>query len=95
MLDKTLTATEVRNKWFEVLTWVNAERKNIIITKNKLPIAKISPARRVRLKGDVEELIKRTYGMLKDKKGYFPYEDPKVIAREKKHMRSLKKWKVK
>lgn len=85
---KIISATEARNNWFEILDWVNSERKEILIKKNKKVVAKILPGDRANIENP-EEIIKRTFGYLKDKRGAFPYqEDKKVIVREKKQTTS-------
>lgn len=90
----TLPATELRNNLFEILNWINFEKKEAIITKNNLPIARLIPEKNYKVY-DINEVIKRTYGMFKEKKVYFPYEDPKIIAREKKANSPDKLWKRK
>ena len=40
---KIITATEARNKWFEVLNWVNTQRKEIWVRKNNKIVVRILP----------------------------------------------------
>lgn len=89
---KIISATEARNNWFEILNWVNSERKEVWIKKNKKVVAKILPGERANIE-DVQEIIKKTFGYLKNKKGTFPYQDDKkVISREKKTNDPNKLW---
>ena len=91
---KIIQATDLRNNLFEILNWINSEKKEVIITKNESPIARLTPEKNYQIY-DVEEVIKRTRGMFKGKKVYFPYEDPKIIAKEKKANNPDKLWKIK
>lgn len=40
----------------------------------------------------IEEIIKKTQGMLNGKNTYFPYEDPKIIKKEKKANNPIKQF---
>lgn len=91
---KILSATEVRNNWFEVLNWINYEKKEVWVKKNNKIIAKITPSYQPKL-DDLETVINNTYGMLKGKIAYFPYEDKRIITAEKKYNRPAKLWKNK
>ena len=91
---KIITATEARNNWFEVLHWINSEKKEVWIRRNKTIIAKISPGDTPMI-GDIEEVIRRTKGMLAGKKTYFPYENPKIQAKERKANNPNTIWKTK
>lgn len=89
---KIISATEARNNWFEILNWVNTERKEVWIKKNKKVIAKILPGERANIE-NVEEIIEKTFGYLRDKEGTFPYQnDKKAIIREKKANDPNKLW---
>lgn len=89
---KIISATEARNNWFEILNWVNTERKEVWIKKNKKVVAKILPGERVNIE-NIEEIIKKTFGYLRGKKGTFPYQDnKKVIIREKRVNDPNKLW---
>lgn len=91
---KIITATEARNKWFEVLNWVNTQRKEIWVRKNNKIVVRILPGDEPMI-DNVEEVITRTRGMLAKKKTYFPYQDDKkVIAREKAYMKKVRLWKT-
>lgn len=91
---KIISATEARNNWFEILNWVNTERKEVWIKKNKKVVVKILPGERANIE-NVEEVIKKTFGYLKDKKGSFPYQDnKKVIIREREANNPNKLWKM-
>ena len=91
---RIVQATDLRNNLFEILNWINFEKKEAIITKNNLPIARLIPEKNYSIYG-LEEVIKRTYGMFKEIKVYFPYKDPKIIEKEKKFNVSDKLWKKK
>jgi prevent-host-death family protein len=91
---KIVSATEARNNWFEILNWVNTKDEAVTITKNSLPIAKIIGVKTYRLKKTVE-IARNLRGFLKDKRVYFPYKDPKVIARERKYLNDVRLWKIK
>ena len=91
---KIIPATELRNNLFEIINWINAERKEVWITKNSETVAKLIPAKRYTIE-DIDEIIKRTRGMLKGKKVIFPYQDnKKVIARERKYLKDVREWKI-
>lgn len=91
---RTISATEARNNWFEILNWINVKDEAITITKNNLPIAKIVGVKTFRLK-KTAEVAKSLRGFLKGKKVYFPYEDPKIVAKERKYMDDVRLWKNK
>lgn len=91
---KTISATEARNNWFEILNWINAKDVTITITKNNLPIAKIVGVKTFRLK-KTTEIARNLRGFLKGKKVYFPYEDHRIIARERKYLNDARLWKIK
>ncbi len=92
---KTISATEARNNWFELLRWVNQERKEVWIKKNKKILVKILPGDPPTI-DNLEDIIRRTRGMFKGKKTYFPYQDDKkVIARERKYLNDVRLWKIK
>lgn len=88
---RIVKATDLRNNLFEILNWINFEKKEAIITKNDLPIARLIPEKTYAI-DDLDEIIRRTYGMFKDVKTYFPYEDPKIIEKEKKLNNPKKIW---
>ena len=91
---RIVPATDLRNNLFEILNWINFEKKEAIITKNNMPIARLIPEKKYRI-DNIDEVIKRTYGMFKGKKNYFPYEDPEVIEKEVKFNNPDKLWKRK
>ncbi|KKS74288.1 hypothetical protein A2968_05815 [Candidatus Gottesmanbacteria bacterium RIFCSPLOWO2_01_FULL_42_22] len=80
---RIVNATDLRNNLFEILNWINFEKKEAVITKNNMPIARIIPEKNYSI-ATIDEVIKRTYGMFRNDKVYFPYEDPKIITKEKK-----------
>ena len=80
---KIVAATDLRNNLFEILNWINFEKKEAIITKNNMPIARLIPEKNYNIY-DLKEIIRKTYGMFKNKKVYFPYVDAKIIETEKK-----------
>jgi len=80
---KVISATEARNKWFELLSWVNTYNGEVMIKKRNRIVAKISPGEKPVI-DDVDEILDKIYGRLAGKKVYFPYEDKKVIKKEKK-----------
>ena len=92
---RIISATDARNNWFEILNWLNIERKEIWIKKRNRIIAKLYPGE-IPVIDNVEDVIKRTFGFLKGKKGEFPYqENKKVIKREREHLRKVRSWKIK
>jgi len=91
---KTVSATEARNNWFEILNWINAKGVTVTITKNNSPIAKIVGVKTFRLK-KMAEIARNLRGFLKGKKAYFPYEDPKIISKERKYLNDVRLWKIK
>ena len=92
---RIISATEARNNWFEILNWVNQERKEVWIKKNKKIAVKLSPGDPPNI-DNIEDVIKRTRGMFKGKKTYFPYQDDKkVIERERKYLTNVRLWKIK
>lgn len=91
---KIFSATEARNNWFEILNWVNTERKEVWIKKRNTIIARIYPGE-TPIIGNVDEIIKQACGFLKGKKGIFPYqENKKVIKRERKYLKKIRSWKI-
>lgn len=64
---KTISATEARNKWFEILNHVYFNGESVIIEKNKLPMIRLSRVTKPSLTS-VEEVIARTFGFLKTAK---------------------------
>ena len=91
---RIVPATDLRNNLFEILNWINFERKEAIITKNNTPVARLIPERNYSIES-LDEVVRRTYGMFKDEKVYFPYEDPKILEKEKKFNTPNKLWKKK
>lgn len=61
---KTISATEARNKWFEILNHVYFNGEPIIIEKNKLPMIKLSRVTKPSL-ASIGEVITKTFGFLK------------------------------
>ena len=80
---KVISATEARNKWFELLSWVNTYNGEVMIKRRNRIVAKISAGEKPVIE-DVNEILDKIYGRLSGKKAYFPYEDKKVIKKEKK-----------
>ena len=75
-----INATEIRNNWFGILSWILSSKKEILISKNKKTVARLipeSPSIFAPLK-----TAKETFGILKRKEG-FPYENKRVIEKEK------------
>lgn len=91
---KTITATEARNNWFEILNWVNANNEEVAITKNNLPVAKIVGIKRYKFRKTYEVALSLR-GFLKKNKVYFPSEDKVIKLKEKKYMDRVKLWKIK
>ncbi|GIW64326.1 MAG: hypothetical protein KatS3mg092_0259 [Patescibacteria group bacterium] len=90
---KIVTATEARKNWFALLNWVNTYNGEVFIKKNKRIIVKLIPGEKPVL-DNLENIIKKTKGRLKNKKTYFPYEDKKIISREKKYLKNIRLWKI-
>lgn len=91
---RIVPATDLRNNLFEILNWINFEKKEAIITKNNMPIARLIPEKKYKI-DNIDEVIKRTYGMFKNTKVHFPYEDPEIIINEKKFNNPDQLWKKK
>lgn len=87
---KIISATEARNRWFELLNLVYFKGTSILVEKNKVPMIKLIPAGKVNLRR-TDELLEETFGFLKSRKTYWPSEDKKVIKREKRYLDRL--WK--
>lgn len=94
MKTKSISATEARNNWFEILNWVNANKGEISITKNSLPVAKIVGIKRYNFKKTYEVALSLR-GFLKKTKVYFPSEDKKVKLKEKNYMDKVRQWEIK
>ncbi|MDO8609123.1 MAG: hypothetical protein Q7R95_01115 [bacterium] len=91
---KIISATDVRNNWFEVLNWINVNRKEIWVKKHNRIIVKILPGEEPKI-DNIEEIITKTKGSLANKKTYFPYqEDKNAITREKAYMKKTRLWKT-
>jgi len=43
----------------------------------------------------VDEVLEKMKGRLKGKNFYFPYEDQKIIDREKKYLKNIRLWRMK
>lgn len=86
-----ITATEARNKWFEILNLVYFRGEEIVIEKNKIPIVKLTAVGKPNVIS-ASEVIKKTAGFLKNMKTYWPSEDKRVGKREIKYMDKLKSW---
>lgn len=80
---KIISATEARNNWFEILNWVNFVKGEILIKKNKRIFARILPGKIPEI-NSVDEILNKIYGRATKKKAYFPYEDKRIIKKEKK-----------
>lgn len=81
MTDRIITATEARNRWFEILNLVYFRGEDIVIEKNDVPIVKIVAFKKPEIE-DVNLVIKKTFGFLKNITTYFPSLDKKIRARE-------------
>lgn len=60
----TISATDARNNWFEVLNYVHFSNKDVYVTKNNKTLVKISPVR-----DEKEDRVKSReafFGMLRD-----------------------------
>jgi len=91
---KIVSATEARNKWFELLSWVNTYSGEVMIKRRNRIVAKIFPGEKPVI-DDVDEILEKMKGRLKGKNVYFPYEDKKIIAREKKYLKNIRLWRMK
>ena len=61
----TLSATQARNKWFELLNTVYFKGHSVIIKKNNMPMIKLVPLKEPNLTS-AKEIIEKTYGFLKN-----------------------------
>lgn len=91
---KIVSATEARNNWFEILNWVNLEKGEVLVKKNERIFVRILPGEKPVI-DDLDEILEKTYGRLANKKSYFPYEDRKIIKREKNANNPSRLWKIK
>ncbi len=91
---KIISATEVRNNWFEILNWVNYEKGEVLVKKNKRIYVRILPGETPKLES-LDEILEKIYGRLVKKKAYFPYEDKKILEKERKANKPPKLWKKK
>ncbi|MCM8788127.1 MAG: hypothetical protein NC935_08820 [Candidatus Omnitrophica bacterium] len=91
---KIISATQARNNWFEILNWVNYEKGEVLVKKNKRFYVRIIPGETPKLES-LDEVLNKIYGRLANKKSYFPYEDKKIIKKEKKANTPPKLWKKK
>ena len=86
MATKTITATEARKRWFEILNRVHFAGEEFVIEKNNMPLVRMVPEKK-KEKMDVEELIRLTCGFLKHaKKSSWPSRrqwDKKARERER------------
>lgn len=90
----TISATEARNRWFEILNRVYFGGESIVIEKNNKRIVRLIPEKKPEAIEPAEVFAKRMYGYLKGKKGSFPYQDnKKIIAKEKAYTKTLRTWK--
>ena len=80
---KTITATEARKRWFEILNRVHFAGEEFVIEKNNMPLVRMVPEKREK-KMDVDELIRLTCGFLKHaKKNSWPSRRPSKADRER------------
>ncbi len=84
MSDRIISATEARNKWFEILNIVYFGGEEVIIEKNNTPIVKLIPMVKPGL-DSAEEIIEKTFGFLKTTDNYWFSEDKKVRTKEIKY----------
>ena len=81
-----ISATEARNRFFELIQMVAYKGDPVVIKKNNKDFVRIVAEKR--LTGDfisIEEVIKQTYGMCADAdKEDWPYEKDEVNKKEKK-----------
>jgi hypothetical protein len=87
---KTISATEARNKWFEILNLVYFNGESIIIKKNRLPIIKLNRVSKPVLIS-TEEVIARTFGFLKEA-GLTEWPEESREARRRKSNYLNKLW---
>ena len=86
---KIISATEARNKWFEILNHVYFNGESIIIEKNKLPMIKLSRVMKPSLTS-AEEVIKKTFGFLKTaKKTAWPVEPKEVRKKNNAYLKKI------
>jgi len=91
---KIISATTARNKWFELINWINTEKKEVWIKRRNKIVLKIYPSYSSSFE-DTAAILEKTRGILKNKKTFFPYQDDKkVIEREKKYLKKIRKWQI-
>ena len=77
-----ISATEARNRFFELIELVAYKDLPVIVKKNNKDLVRIIAERKPEAGFiDIDEMIKATFGMLA--KGKWPYDDKKVVNREK------------
>ncbi len=92
---KIISATTARNKWFELINWVNIEKKEVWVKRRNKIVLKIYPGY-VPSFEDKEAIIEKTRGILKKRANLFPYqEDKRVIRQEKNYLKTIRKWLIK
>ena len=90
-----ISATTARNRWFELINWINAEKREVWIKRRNKIVLKIYPGYTPSFE-DQEVIIKKTRGMLRKKANLFPYQENKrVIRQEKDYLRRVKEWPTK
>lgn len=91
MTNTYISATEARNKWFELLNLVYFKGESVIIEKNNLPMVRISSVANPSLIA-TKDVIKKTFGFLKNKKTYWPSLDKKIKRKEIGYLNKIKSW---
>lgn len=79
-----ISATDLKNNISDVLNHVYYERKETIIRRHNLPIAKIVPVERTKTKEDIAKILDKYYGIWKEE----PWA--KDIGRKSRHFRNRK-----
>lgn len=91
MTNTYISATEARNRWFELLNLVYFKGESVIIEKNSLPMVKMSSVANPSLIA-TKDVIKKTFGFLKKKKTYWPVLDEKIRNKEIDYLNKIKSW---
>ena len=90
----TLSATEARNRFFELLDLAKYERKEFIIEKDGVPVAKMIPAEKNKTPEEIDKIIadmRRIFAKSKKRKYWSVIETPAWKKKEKRYLERLSK----
>lgn len=78
-----ISATEARNRFFELIEMVAYKDYPVVVRKNNRDLVRITAEGKPEASFiSIDDLIKETYGMCS--KGSWPYEKSKIADKEKK-----------